>query len=82
MNTIVEVQPEPEYKVWLRFEDGVEGEADLSVLVGRGVLKAWEEPGAFFKVFIDPETDTIAWPGGIDLCPDSLYADMTGVPFV
>ena len=40
MNTIVEVQPEPEYKVWLRFEDGVEGEADLSVLVGRGVLKA------------------------------------------
>ena len=20
---------------------------------------------------------TIAWPGGIDLCPDSLYAEMT-----
>ena len=49
MNTIVEVQPEPEYKVWLRFEDGVEGEADLSVLVGRGVLKAWEEPERFSK---------------------------------
>lgn len=31
--------------------------------------------GIFFNsVFIDPESHTIAWQGGIDLCPDNLYA--------
>jgi hypothetical protein len=32
----------------------------------------------FEKVFVDPESETVAWPGGIDLCPDSLYEEVTG----
>jgi hypothetical protein len=38
------------------------------------------EPRAFQKVSIDSESHTVAWPGGIDLCPDSLYEEVTGQP--
>ena len=76
---ITEVEPRSGYHVWVRFEDGLEGEVDLSGLVGKGVFKAWLEPGAFERVFVDEEAGTIAWPGGIDVAPDRLYADLAGV---
>lgn len=73
---IVEVEARRGYRVWVRFEDGVEGEVDLSDLAGRGVFRQWEEEGEFEKVYVDSETWTIAWPGGIDLAPDALYEDV------
>lgn len=79
MYRIVEVKPLPGFKVWLKFSDGIEGEVDLSDLIGKGVFEAWNDPKGFESVFIDPESHTIAWPGGIDLCPDSLYAEVTGI---
>ena len=73
---IVEVEARPEYRVWVRFEDGVEGGVDLSDLVGTGVFRRWEDEGEFDKVYVDSDTGTIAWPGGIDLAPDALYEDV------
>ncbi|MEJ2083881.1 MAG: DUF2442 domain-containing protein [Acidobacteriota bacterium] len=80
MKRIVDVEARQGYRLWVRFEDGAEGEVDLSDLVGRGVFEAWKDPTAFRKVTIDPESQTAAWPGGIDLCPDSLYEEVTGQP--
>ena len=31
------------YKLWLRYSDGAEGEVDLSEFAGRGVFKLWDE---------------------------------------
>ncbi|OHB88651.1 MAG: hypothetical protein A3E19_02675 [Planctomycetes bacterium RIFCSPHIGHO2_12_FULL_52_36] len=78
MHCVVEVKPLTGFKIWLKFSDGVEGAVDLSDIAGKGVFEAWKEPGVFDSVFIDPVSHTIAWPGGIDLCPDSLYAEVTG----
>lgn len=80
MNKIVEVEPRNDYHLWVRFEDGVEGQVDLSDLVGEGVFERWEDAAEFRKVFVDEVTDTVAWPGNIDLCPDSLYDDLIGAP--
>ena len=77
MHQIVAVQPLDAYRVRIRFFDGVEGEVDLSDMVGKGVFAVWNDPEQFTKVFIDPESHTLAWPGGIDLCPDTLYQDVT-----
>jgi hypothetical protein len=79
MYRIVEVEAREGYRVWIRFEDGISGEVDLSDLVGKGVFQGWEDPEEFRKVFIDEETGTIAWPGNIDLAPDALYQDVAGV---
>ena len=46
----VEVRPLARYGIWLRYEDGTEGEVDLSHLAGKGVFSAWEQEGVFAQV--------------------------------
>ncbi len=79
MHHIVEAKPLQDFKIWLKFADGVEGTVDLSDVAGKGVFCAWNDPEIFDAVFINPENHTISWPGGIDLCPDALYAEITGI---
>jgi len=78
MHRIEEVKPLDSYKVWIRFTDGAEGTVDLGDVAGKGVFSVWNDLSVFRAVFVNPETHTIAWPGGIDLCPDSLHAELTG----
>ena len=78
MNCITEVKPLPSFRVWIRFSDGVKGIIDLSDLVGKGIFSKWNDKEYFNSVYIDSEGHTIAWPSGIDLCPDALYAEITG----
>lgn len=73
LDRIVAVEARPHYRVWLRFEDGLEGELSLAHLVGHGVFAPWTDEAEFRKVFVDPESGTIAWPGGVDLAPDALH---------
>jgi hypothetical protein len=79
MYRIVEVEARSGYRIWIRFEDGVVGEVDLSDLVGKGVFRRWQDEDEFRKVHIDAETGTVAWPGQIDLAPDAPYRDLAGV---
>jgi hypothetical protein len=73
----VKVTPLPGYKLRLRYADGVEGEVDLSHLVGKGVFSAWNEPGVFERVRLGPSGE-IQWSDEVDLCPDALYLEITG----
>jgi len=67
----------PHYRLWIRYSDGVEGEIDLSGFVGKGVFTLWNDYCAFEQVHIG-EHGQIAWNEEIDLCPDSLYLQITG----
>lgn len=74
---VIAVEARGGFKVWVRFENGVEGEADLSDLAGRGVFKRWtENPAEFREVRVDPESGTLTWPGGLDVAPDRLYSEV------
>ncbi|MEJ2239017.1 MAG: DUF2442 domain-containing protein [Gemmatimonadales bacterium] len=74
---VVAVETRPDFKVWVRFENGVEGEADLSDLAGQGVFKRWtENPEEFDKASVDAESGTVMWPGGLDVAPDRLYSEV------
>ncbi len=46
----IDVEALPQYKLWLRYADGVEGEADLSDLAGKDVFKVWNKYSAFEDV--------------------------------
>ena len=59
----------PNYHVWIRFDDGLEGKINLSNLVGKGVFKAWKSIDFFNQVRVDPKTDTLTWGDDIDLDP-------------
>jgi len=78
MHRIEEVKPLSGFKVWIKFSDGIEGTVDLSDLAGKGVFLKWNDKEYFDSVYVDSESRTIAWPGGIDLCPDALYGEVTG----
>jgi hypothetical protein len=78
---IVEARPAREYKLYLRFEDGGEGEINLSKLIQfRGVLEPLGDVREFAKVRVDAEHGTVSWPNGADLDPDVLYSLLTGKP--
>jgi hypothetical protein len=76
---IVAAKALPNYRLWVRFQDGVEGEVDLSDIVGKGVFSRWDDPSEFEQVHVDAELGTVAWPGDLDLAPDALYRDIAGV---
>ncbi|MGH9782831.1 MAG: DUF2442 domain-containing protein [Terriglobia bacterium] len=77
MFKIAEVKAVQGYRLWLRYEDGAEGEVDLSDLAGRGVFAAWNDRRFFESVRID-EGGALAWGDSLDLCPDALYLRLTG----
>lgn len=73
----IEVRPLGRYRIWLRYQDGTEGEVDLSDLAGRGVFADWDDEGVFAQIGLDPH-GAVEWPGDLDLCPEALYLRLTG----
>ena len=77
MKRLVAIQALSGYRLHVRFDDGVEGDADLKRLVGQGVFSAWSDPAEFARVRINAD-GAPEWAGEIDLCPDQLYMEVTG----
>lgn len=55
-----------------RFNNGAEKHVDISQWFKGPVFKALRDPKFFAKFFI--EGGTLAWPNGVDIAPESLYA--------
>ena len=81
LRDIVEARPLGGYRLYIRFEDGVDGEIDLKELVKlEGVFEPLQDPEEVARVRVEPDSGTICWPNGADLDPDVLYAELTGKP--
>lgn len=64
---IISCKALPHYRVWIAFDDGLEGEVDVSYLVGKGVFEAWTSIDFFNEVRVDSKTDALTWGDDIDL---------------
>lgn len=71
---VVEVKPEPAYRLFVRFEDGLNGNVQLQPEKLTGALAPLLDAQFFEQVFIDH--GAVAWPGEIDLAPDAMYAQV------
>lgn len=81
LRDVVDVRPLGGYRLWIRFEDGVEGEMDCErVLAFTGVFAALLDLAYFAQVRINPDLGTICWPNNADLDPVVLYALVTNQP--
>lgn len=67
----------PNYRIWIRYSDGAEGEVDLSHLAGHGVFKLWDSYGNFERAYIS-DAGAIAWSEVVEICPDAIYLRLTG----
>lgn len=65
-----------DYVVWLRFNDGVEGEIDLEPELEGEVFAPLKDKDMFQRFWVDPELQTIVWENGADLAPEFLYENM------
>jgi len=74
---LVELKALENFRMWLRYDDGTEGEVDLSDIAGRGVFKAWDDP-AFFNAVRLGSHGALEWGTDIDICPDAMYLRLTG----
>ncbi len=69
---VVEVIPEPDYRLFVRFKDGLQGRVRLHCEDLTGVLGPLLDMDFFARAHID--SGAVAWPGDIDLAPDAMYA--------
>ncbi len=78
----VSVEAREGYKIWLKFNDGVEGEIDVSDVVDYEWFKPWQDREVFEDVRISSQLG-ITWNDDVNMsmCTMSLYAELTGVPF-
>ena len=78
---IVQIEARQNFRLYVRFDDGVEGEADLSDVAGRGVFRRWvEHPHEFTNVWVDPRSGAPTWPGELDVAPDALHDELAAGP--
>ena len=64
------------YRIWIRFNDGAEGEVDLSGELDGEVFSPLKDLQKFKSFKVDPILQTIVWENGADLAPEFLYENM------
>jgi hypothetical protein len=72
----VAVKPLADYRLWIRYSDGAEGEVDFSHLAGKGVFKLWDDYTNFERVYLSA-AGAIAWSDSVEVCPDATYMRLT-----
>ena len=78
---VVEVRPLKDYRLWLKFDDSITGEVDISKIVEfKGVFKPLQNKTYFRRVRVVKDLGTIAWPNEADIDPLVLYSAVTGKP--
>jgi hypothetical protein len=70
--TVVDARYVRDYVIWVKFEDGTEGDVDLSAELWGEVFEPLKDVD-FFRRFEVAEYGTIAWPNGADIAPEFLY---------
>jgi hypothetical protein len=76
MVDVVEGRYVRDYTIWLKFEDGVEGEVDLSSELHGPVFGPLRDQEYFRHFTVSSDLGTIAWPNGADFAPEFLYAEL------
>ena len=80
MLDVVEVRHLHDYVLWLRFDDGNEGEVDLRMELWGDMFEPLQDVGLFGRVSVNPDTGTIEWPNGADLAPEYLLERVRSTP--
>jgi Protein of unknown function (DUF2442) len=73
---VVEARHTHDFRVWLRFSDGVEGEIDLANELDGPIFQPLKDPAFFRLVRLHPELHTLVWPNGADLAPEFLRENL------
>jgi hypothetical protein len=62
-----------DFVVWVRFNDGSEGEVDLSGELDGPVFEPLKDPKVFAQFKLDLDVHALVWPSGADLAREFLH---------
>ena len=74
---VAAVEVLPKFCLHVRFMDDTNGIVDLAALIqspNAGIFAALADPSLFALAQV--EFGAVTWPGGIDLAPDAMYAEI------
>jgi hypothetical protein len=79
MPRVIKVDPLPEYRLHVEFDDGVAGTIDLSGELDGEVFQPLRDEAVFRQVMVD-EFGAVCWPNGPDLAPDAMHSELAREP--
>ena len=68
---VIDVEPLPDYTLFLEFENGEKRQFDMKPLLSKKPFDVLRDFTLFAKAFVD--YGTVCWPGEIDIAPETLY---------
>ncbi len=74
---LIKAKAENSYRLFVKFEDDIEGIIDLSKWKGKGVFEYWNDESNFRNFKIN-EDNKIEWNEMIDIDPDAFYLELVG----
>jgi len=77
MVRILTARPLAGHRLQVRFNDGSEGVFDVEPERRGGVFLNLLDDRVFNVVTVNPDFGCVEWPGGVDLCPDTMHQSMT-----
>ena len=77
---VIEAKYLHDYVIWLRFNDGAEGEIDLKDELEGEVFAPLKDLKKFKSFKVDSVLQTIVWDNGADLAPEFLHENMKVLP--
>jgi hypothetical protein len=72
MPRLVEARYARDFVIWLRFDNGTEGEVDLAAELHGPIFEPLRDPVYFKSFTLSPELHTLVWPNGADVAPEFL----------
>ena len=78
MIRIISAEPLSQCRLKITFNDGVSGIFPVEPERRGGVFLKLLDAKIFNAVTVNPDFGCVEWPGGVDLCPDTMHQAITG----
>jgi hypothetical protein len=65
-----------DYVIWIKFNDGIEGEIDLEQQLTGEIFGHLKDKNLFKSFRVDPVLETVVWENGADLAPEFLHENI------
>ena len=73
---VIEARHLHDHTIWVRFNDGAQGEVDLEQELECPVFGPLRDRDAFRSFRVDPEIRTVVWENGADFAPEFLHENL------
>ena len=69
----ISVKPTDDFKILVKYSDGLEGEFNCKNLLKKEGFEILKDKNEFAKVYIDEKSKDICWSEDLSMCKNALY---------